>query len=134
MKNKILALLFFAAFISSCVKNDPKPITYPNLGAYGLNLLNSVDESFIAGTASLAVNIPEGESIKIMIIGDGWTYELPQSNSGFNVYGNVFTSNSSTVADFKIIIKDNPSPKNITLVIWENGSNKITWQKNILLK
>jgi len=132
MKRIIMITLLVLA-ITSCQKEEVRTIDYPTIGLNGLNMLNDNNNEFSEGTASINAIIGDNSKLQIMIVGDGWTYELPQDFSGFSVNGNVFTSTKSGAVDFKIIIEDNPIEKKLTILYYENSS-KITRKKDVFLK
>ena len=111
-------------------------ITYPNAGKYGLNLLNENDSVFENESYfSLCANLPPGNSLMIKHNGNKGQlgYPVGQENTGWDDLGpgatgvwRTYQSNRTGYIDMKVIFMDN-----VTLYIYENGSEKPTRIKNL---
>ncbi len=129
-------------FISKTTFQLTEYITYPANGTYGLNLLdknNTVYPVYDYSTGpyiSLAAVLPEGHTLKVKISGvgkDNWYYS-PLDGTGWQwgdydyfTHSRTFTSTQTGSLDLKLIFTGGQ----VTVDVWENGSDSPTWTKTI---
>lgn len=88
-------------------------ISYPQYGAHGFNLLDTLSSLSSPGSYSMKAVLPPGTSLKVKIVGSNWVFPAFQENTGWS-YGDwntiessrIFTSNRTGEIDYEIMLLD----------------------------
>lgn len=115
-------------------------ITYPEIGEFGLNILDKKISKYDHGTFSMKALVPKNQEIIVEISGEKWSFPLFQSLPGWKYYdrkrnGKEISRKFKTVkcgsVDFEIYL--NGADK-VTITVYENNSSNVAWQKNIIIE
>ena len=141
----------FETYLTQFVQNTPctveSNIVYPEDGFSGLNLLAVENTSFQVGTSySMRAILEEGTSLRVRIVGNNWSREIGQGDTGWMVgdwtagredidRGVPFTSARTGSIDFKVNLtqpfQGGLYTDVIKFEIYENGSLSPTRTKII---
>lgn len=115
-------------------------IEYPASGTFGANLLDKERVQYPYGTYSLKAVVPNGNSLKVKIQGNYWSFRAFQEDTGWS-YGDwnfdessrTFFSTRTGILEMEIMLDPwSPSGSNeIILFVYENDDSEPTWSKTI---
>lgn len=129
-------------------------IAYPQYGAHGANLLDTLNTISLPGSYSMKAVLPAGTSLKIKIAGSNWVFPAFQENTGWS-YGNwnamessrIFTSTKTGEIDYEIMLQNNGysivcdsltmdcdttyESSHTVIYVYENDVQEPTWSRVI---
>lgn len=116
-------------------------ITFPVSGAFGPNILNEENTEFCSGNFSMAAELPDGFSLKVILYSDLLGAVYPQlDNNGWdaehigmvgNLYKNIYTSNRYGSIDFKLYANQTEYTPQAYIEVYENNTMEMTWTKKL---
>jgi len=139
MKARIFyCLVVLAIFFTAC-ESPTQPITYPDVGTHGDNILSDNTNYVIRGIYhgySMRANVPDGQSLRIVLKGEKtwWIEALPNAPVNWIIgqYDNNTQSQTFTVmeggrlSDLRIgffVLDENANPQDyITIEYFENDA------------
>jgi hypothetical protein len=117
-----------------------KLISYPSSGEFGTNILDKSTEHYNAGTHSMRVEIPKGQTITVRVSGKNWQFPVSQAIPGWRHFDlktdsdktiRKFKSVKAGIIDLEIYLVDKGE---IELSIFENGSEVPSWEKTLIVE
>lgn len=111
-------------------------IIYNENGQFGINILQTQDDSITPGTYSMQAIIPIQQKLKVKISGNNWFFPVGQQVPGW-VYSKNFKADNSRIfetmktgkVDFNLSLEQG----NIQIEIFENDSSNPIKTKSIII-
>lgn len=136
----------FEKHVNQFIDNTPFEFTayieYPQMGSYGLNILDKDKTEYAAGTYSMSAILPTGNSLKVKIRGLNW-YFSDSHNKGWEYSdwndidtSRTFTSTRTGEIDLKILLEsyqDSTWSNKTEIYYYENEDSSPNWFKEIIV-